>query len=645
MQYKHPEILYVLFALLIPLFIHLFQLQRFTKVAFTNVKFLKQVEQQTRKSSRLKKWLVLLARLLAFGALIVAFAQPYFSRNNTSKDWLTAIYLDNSISMQAKGEQGTLLNRAIQDIVTHIPKQGRYALLTNTQVLTDLSGKALVEELKTTQLSPTQTPLKTILLQAHQVFDKAPDKLHKLILVSDFQNFEKESLTLANQFDFVQLESTSKINVSIDSVRTVEGTVANRVVEVLLRNSGDKEVQVSLSALHNQIILAKNTIGLTANSEKKVQLSFPKEHTDIVFSIDQDDRFSFDNVYYCSFEKASRIKLMLVSPLPSFLNRIYTEDEFDVIQTTEATIPYEKIDKQAVIVLDGIVNIPGSLQTKLVEFVSNGGNLVLIPSKDSKVEALNLFFNKLKIGQIAAKQKDSLLVTTIHFSHPVLKPVFDRKISNFQYPSVTTFFSPQLPHALPILSYENNQAFVSQIKSGLGNVFWVSSPLDKSSSNFTNAPLIVPIFYNIAKQNSIQSRLSYRVGEENKILIEKQIEKDEVLHIVNDKSDFIPVQQISSDKVVLTTTNHPGTAGFYSVENKGMPIMSLSFNPSKQESSNSFANQEVIISGNKSVRGFNNIESVFTDLAQEQAVQSYFKWFILLALLFLIIEILLLKYL
>ena len=106
MQFKHPEILYVLFALLIPVFIHLFQLQRFTKTPFTNIKFLKEIELQTRKSSRLKKWLVLLTRLALFASLIIAFTQPYYSNNKTSKDWLTLIYLDNSISMQAKGEQG-----------------------------------------------------------------------------------------------------------------------------------------------------------------------------------------------------------------------------------------------------------------------------------------------------------------------------------------------------------------------------------------------------------------------------------------------------------------------------------------------------------------------------------------------------------
>ncbi|KAA3624399.1 MAG: hypothetical protein DWP94_03545, partial [Flavobacterium sp.] len=95
MQFKHPEVLYALFLLLIPILIHLFQLRRFQKVDFTNVAFLKKVTIQTRKSSQLKKWLTLLLRLLALACIILAFAQPFtasVSALNTEKE--TVLYID-----------------------------------------------------------------------------------------------------------------------------------------------------------------------------------------------------------------------------------------------------------------------------------------------------------------------------------------------------------------------------------------------------------------------------------------------------------------------------------------------------------------------------------------------------------------------
>ena len=65
MQFAHPEILYALSALIIPILVHLFQLRRFKIQEFTNLAFLKIIKLQTRKSSTLKKWLVLSLRLLA----------------------------------------------------------------------------------------------------------------------------------------------------------------------------------------------------------------------------------------------------------------------------------------------------------------------------------------------------------------------------------------------------------------------------------------------------------------------------------------------------------------------------------------------------------------------------------------------------
>ena len=78
MQFKYPAVFYFLFVLIIPIVVHLFQLQKFKKIAFTNVQFLQKISLETRKSSRLKKLLLLATRMLCFLALLFTFSQPYF---------------------------------------------------------------------------------------------------------------------------------------------------------------------------------------------------------------------------------------------------------------------------------------------------------------------------------------------------------------------------------------------------------------------------------------------------------------------------------------------------------------------------------------------------------------------------------------
>jgi len=47
MQFLYPSFLWALLALAIPIIIHLFYFRRFKKVFFTNVKFLKEVKEET----------------------------------------------------------------------------------------------------------------------------------------------------------------------------------------------------------------------------------------------------------------------------------------------------------------------------------------------------------------------------------------------------------------------------------------------------------------------------------------------------------------------------------------------------------------------------------------------------------------------
>ena len=76
MEFLYPGFLLALLALAIPIILHLFYFRRFKKVYFTNVRFLKEVKEQTSARSKLRNLLVLLMRLLAVAMLVFAFAQP-----------------------------------------------------------------------------------------------------------------------------------------------------------------------------------------------------------------------------------------------------------------------------------------------------------------------------------------------------------------------------------------------------------------------------------------------------------------------------------------------------------------------------------------------------------------------------------------
>ena len=115
MKFEHPGFLFAFLLLAIPILIHLFNFRRYKTLYFSSLQFLKQVDQETKSVQKLKHLLVLITRILAFSALIIAFAQPYIPVDKTSKAGeipVLAIYLDNSFSMTMKGTEGELISEA-----------------------------------------------------------------------------------------------------------------------------------------------------------------------------------------------------------------------------------------------------------------------------------------------------------------------------------------------------------------------------------------------------------------------------------------------------------------------------------------------------------------------------------------------------
>ena len=100
MSFLYPQVLFGLFALAIPIIIHLFNFRKAKRILFSNTQFLQVVKKESTTRLKIRHLLVLLARLLFIFFLVVAFAQPYIpDQEEALTDISVLIYLDNSLSM------------------------------------------------------------------------------------------------------------------------------------------------------------------------------------------------------------------------------------------------------------------------------------------------------------------------------------------------------------------------------------------------------------------------------------------------------------------------------------------------------------------------------------------------------------------
>ena len=640
MQFKNPELLYALFLLVIPILIHLFQLRRFQKVEFTNVKFLKSVKLQTRKSSQLKKWITLLTRMLLLACVIIAFAQPFIPNTEDFNEVQeTVIYLDNSFSMQAKGSNGTLLNEAIQDIINTLPEDESISLFTNDKTFRNITIKALKKDLIQLSHSPTQLNYDAAYLKGKQLFLNKGAATRNLVLVSDFQqkdnllNFEADSTI---QLKLVQPKSTLVSNISIDSIYVSNATAETLNLNVKLSNEVEPIENVSISLFNDDVLLTKSAVDI----DKEAEATFTIPNNKIIngkLTID-DLGLQYDNTFYFNFNSKPKIKVLAINEAAddSFLKRIYTDDEFDFKSFKLNALNFNLIPEQNLIVLNELDVISNALKTALIAFKNDGGKLLIIPSNKIDINSYNLLLREANINAYSNINTNEKRITSINYNHPLLENAFYSKVTNFQYPKVEKSYRFG-SNSNAVLSYEDGSPFLV----GNTNTYAFSSAINSDNSNFKNSQLIIPVLYNMGLQSLKLSKLYYTIGQPNTIAIQTSIGQDDILTLDSDDASVIPLQKTYSKSVVLETEDFPNAAGILNVKNKDNVLQNLSFNYGRAESNLSYYDLNALTDTNVE----SSLATTINAIKSNTNVNALWKWFVIFALVFLIIEILLLKYL
>jgi hypothetical protein len=644
MQFKHPEILYFLFLLVLPILVHLFQLRRFKKEYFTNVRFLKELSIQTRKSSKIKKWLLLVTRLLLLTAIIIAFAQPFFKAKDT-KNSSNEMYivLDNSFSMQAKGQKGELLKRAIQELLENTPESQTFSLITNSETFwnTDIiSIRAELQNLKYSALPFQLEGAMAKIKSRKSVFNK------DVVVITDAVNLESKQLKSIDKdcnTYFIIPEAEQKNNISIDSVFIHQTLDDFYEIGLKLSSFGENDKELPV-ALYNQNKLIAKTLTKLETKDKTIYFTIPKKDFHGYASI-IDNGLEYDNTLFFSVSKPKKSNIISIGQpeKSNFLSRIYTNDEFNFNNFAIGTLDYNSLEKQDAIVLNELVEIPQALETTLKSFVKKGGNLMIIPSAKTSLENINSFLGNFGNIQFKTLENKENLITKINFNHPLFSGVFENKINNFQYPKTKTSF--EITSSNPgALYYEDQSAFLTSINNPLdasgSTVYLFAAAINLENSNFQQSPLIVPTFYKMGINSQNNGVIAKIIGTNNLFLADVTLSKDEILKVKNDFESFIPVQQILNDKVKLTFNDFPIQAGNFGIYNQKECIQEISFNYNRTESDLDLTNENAL----SEYKTIDSISTVFNTMQTDRIDNQIWKWFVIFALLFLATEMAIIRF-
>jgi len=670
MHFLYPAFLFALLTLAIPVIIHLFNFRRYKKVYFSNVQFLKEVQEQQASNRNLKERLILASRLLALLFLVLAFARPYIpgaNEINAGKQQVISVFVDNSYSMQILNREGTLLDEAKQkakQIAASYHINDRFQLLTQ-----DFEGKhqrllnrtEFNDAVDAVKISPQSRQLNQIIERQKSLLNMQAGSAKQSYILSDFQkNIQGSSAAQDAGFpvNLVQLRANSLPNVAVDSVWMLNATHRQNESErmvVRLRNYADKAAEkIPLKLIINGVQKAIGSFTVNARSAQTDTLSFSGlqggwQRGQIEL---QDNPVTFDNKFYFTFNVTQHLPVLLINggQLNKYLSAVFASDGFFASkQMPDGNVDYAGLNAYPIIVLSDIKTISAGLAQSLKTYVSKGGTLMVFPSADADINSYKTFLQPIGAAAPERLVTEATKVAAINLQSPVFKSIFETAPQNPDLPTVKKYYilNAGSRGGEYLMRLQNGQPLWQGSLFGLGKVYVSAVALDEDFSNLPVHALFVPVTLRIALLSGHDQPLFYTVGNNQPIeTVPLQSTEKQLVKLVRDKQTIIPDVKQQEGNTLLYLPDQLTETGIYDLKKQDSTVAVLAFNDNRSESDLSYlsaAQLDKIFPKNATLLNSNQLNADSIAGTANSGLQLW-KLCIILALIFLAAEILLIRY-
>ncbi|MGP8214617.1 MAG: BatA domain-containing protein [Bacteroidia bacterium] len=698
MNFLFPSFLYALSALSIPIAIHLFNFRRYKKIYFSNVRFLKEVVKESRSRSRLKHWLVLLCRLLVIFFLVCAFAQPFIPNKQggaTAGIKAVSIFIDNSFSMEAVNQNGTLLedakNKAAQ-IAQSLNAADKVQLITEDFDEAQerwLNKDEFMEELKGLKISPSSRLLSEVMQRQQENIMHSGSLVKEAFVISDFQKTVSDisgfHATSDITTDLIPEVAETKNNVSVDTCWfTSPVHIPGKAEQLMVKLSNYSTTAVTNAPIKLALNGEEKAVGsynIDAMGTTTIAMSFIPgkkiiEQGELKIN---DYPITFDDKLYFSFKLSASIPVLWLHPdsakKNAYLRSLYGSDSlFTFTEALASHLDYSTLPRYRLIILDNLGSITSGMGNELAKYVSQGGNLLVIPPD---FDSWTYFQNPSWHGNLLAGQlrqgidfnsyrdfltsvncsyyekldTNRLKVDKLNYESKIYADVFEKKQHpNMDLPLVSKHYTlSQTTKSLSenLMKLENGDDFLDEFHYNKGNIYLLAVAMNSSFSNFQQHAIFVPTMFNIGLYSSSNPPMYYVLGDVQPIEApDVTLPQNVFFKIQGDKDtlSILPERQIINDNVFLFVHTELTQAGNFKLMAGDSLVSGISFNYSRRESDlRCLSPADIETSCSKAgIKNFSVIPvttAAFPSLLTEvNRGKYYWKYCVLLALLFLAAE-------
>lgn len=674
MNFAYPEFLFALAAISVPIIVHLFNFRRFKKVYFSDIRFLKNVEIETKSRNQLKNLLILLSRILAIAFLVMAFARPVIPTGSKpiSANNSVVVYIDNSFSMSADGETGNLLEEAKAkaiEVGSAYANGGQVRLLTNDfdpSHFRDLSFEEFKNEVASVQSSPVVRTFDEIVSRTTGMFD--PGQGIGLYYISDLQkNTSEPSESVSDlliSIYIIPVQSEVEANIYIDSCWFSSPSrlpLQPDELNVRVRNTGNSTVEnLSVKLTLNDVQRSVGTANISSKSYEDLKLSFTNSANGLQLgevSL-QDYPITYDDRYYLSYNLASNINILSVegeNPSSSVARMFDSELSFTLNKAPSKGLDYSALKATDLLVLNEVSSFSSGMIQEIMKFARDGGNLLFIPSEKLDLNSTNELLRAVGAEIFTAADSSKLKVEGVNLQSELFKNVFTEWEDRIDLPSVSKYYGTEMrstSSAERLLTLGNGEPLLTVYASGKGKCFVISTSLRDGWTNFHRHALFVPTMYNIVLNSSNNGTSAETIGDDKMIAVSSNLNETEILemHRIKEEETFVPERIARAEGNGIYVHDQIQRDGHFILRTSDSDtLQSVSFNYDRSESDMQFLTPEELKQSANAV-GINNLNIVegSTEMLASKVEELHngkqlWRLFLLLALTFLLFETILIR--
>jgi hypothetical protein len=433
-----------------PLLLHLFDRRRNVVIDWGAMQFLMEAATQRTSARKLKQWLLLLMRVLAIVAVVLALARPqltggWFGQQERAE---TIFVLDNSMSMQRTVGATTLFNAAVQfagetlaemkpgDSVRVLLSSPYPVWATNSAVRVDAASRSVIVD-QLAELEPTngRSDLLSALFTAAQAEIEAGYQRRRIVLLTDGQGSDWSIADEAGWSRFREVLKASAIstelaihdlgrgsrdasNVAVNRIhasRTVVGLNQTFTMTAQIQNHGRTDssaCDVTWSIADEEHYQSQvPTLDGGQSHDVVWQHSFGATGVfAVTCQLDAKDELGPDNVATVVVEVVEEVPVLVVENSPDlaelqrdafFVQAALGWDDAEALDQHGVFVPrlvtseqLERLDLDdyRAVVIPNLTVLNDDVVSRLHEFVSRGGGLWIALGPRTDVEAFNLHF-------------------------------------------------------------------------------------------------------------------------------------------------------------------------------------------------------------------------------------------------------------